>query len=120
MPIAVKRIYDQPSQQDGYRVLVDRLWPRGVSKEKAHIDLWLKDAAPSTELRQWFKHDESKWKEFRARYLVELEDHHDVLAPVLEMARRKTVTFLYAARSDRCAHALVLKEYCERLLRKGR
>ncbi|GAB4324304.1 MAG: DUF488 domain-containing protein [Candidatus Zixiibacteriota bacterium] len=117
MGVQLKRIYEPPSRLDGYRVLVDRLWPRGVSKEKARIDRWLKDAAPSPTLRAWFCHDPEKWGEFRKAYLAELKDQKAATDEIVAMARRRTVTLVYAAADTEHTHAKVLKEYLQRRLR---
>lgn len=109
--ISTKRIYEPCNNEDGYRVLVDRLWPRGVSKNQADIDLWLKDAAPSTSLRKWFNHDPEKWLEFKERYFVELNENTQILQPVLEALKRGTVTLLYTTRTKQYNHAIALKEY---------
>lgn len=113
--IAVKRVYDPPAKQDGTRVLVDRIWPRGISKEDLAADEWNKDIAPSTELRQWFAHDPEKWGEFRKRYLSELKDRKAQAQKLLSEARSQRLTLLYAARDQRHNHALVLKEYLQKL-----
>jgi uncharacterized protein YeaO (DUF488 family) len=117
MPIVVKRIYDMPAPGDGYRVLADRLWPRGVAKEGARIDEWLKAAAPSTELRQWFHADRSRWDEFCSRYAEELKEHDEVLVPLVKRARKGRVTLLTANRDTERNHALVLKEHLDKMLR---
>ena len=111
MAVNIKRIYDSPSAEDGYRVLVDRLWPRGVGKDKAQLDLWLKDAAPSAELRQWFGHEPAKFKEFRVRYQAELDKNQAVgqLKEIIQKHRK--LTLLYAARDPKINHAVVLREY---------
>jgi len=114
MSLRVKRAYEEPTASDGVRVLVERLWPRGVSKEDAAIELWPKDVAPSTELRQWFAHDPAKWAEFRRRYQAELAAHPEVVAELRKLARRKTVTLIYAAKDEEHNSALVLKELLER------
>src|SRR3954471_16283807 len=90
--IQLKRVYEKPSRKDGLRVLVDRLWPRGLTKERAAVDLWLKDVAPSTELRQWFGHDPAKWKEFQARYRKELKEKKDSLHALKQNSKDRTVT----------------------------
>ena len=118
--IQLKRVYDAPGPQDGHRFLVERLWPRGVKKASLSMDAWLKDAAPSTELRQWFHHDPERWEEFRARYLAELKERHDALNPILEAARKGTVTLLYSSHDAEHNNAVALKEYLERHLRTGR
>jgi uncharacterized protein YeaO (DUF488 family) len=109
--IRVKRVYEEPSKADGFRVLVDRLWPRGFTKDRAAADLWLKDVAPSTELREWFGHDPAKWDEFRRRYRVELSRNLRALAPILARSRRGTVTLVYAAREEEHNAAVALREY---------
>ena len=107
--IQTKRVYDPPSRSDGYRILVDRLWPRGLSKEKAKVDLWLKDVAPSTELRKWFAHDPAKWAEFKRRYTAELKKHPDQIAIVKEHAAKGPVTLVYGARDEEHNEAVVLQ-----------
>jgi len=111
MAIVIKRIYEPASSRDGYRVLVDRLWPRGVSKAKAAVDLWLREVAPSAALRIWFKHDPARWTEFRARYRAELRQHARVFAPLLAKANRGRLTLLYSARDARHNQAVVLKNF---------
>ena len=114
MNLKIKRVYEQPDKQDGERILIDRLWPRGLTKEKAAVDLWLKEIAPSTELRKWFGHDPDKWKSFRGRYETEIR-HNDHLVKVLKgKARRRTVTLVYGARDEEHNEALVLKHFLER------
>jgi uncharacterized protein YeaO (DUF488 family) len=108
--IQVKRVYDVPDASDGFRVLVDRLWPRGVAKQRAALDLWMKDVAPSTELRRWFGHDPKRWKEFQTRYRAELEQHDAELAELRSRARKGTVTLLFAARDVEHNEAVVLKK----------
>jgi uncharacterized protein YeaO (DUF488 family) len=108
--IRVKRIYDPPDRQDGLRVLVDRIWPRGVRKGEARVDLWLKDVAPSTELRRWFGHDPERWVEFRRRYRTELKERPDVLALLRDKARRGRVTLLFAAGDPERNNAVALAE----------
>ncbi len=111
MKIQTKRIYDPLGDDDGLRVLVDRLWPRGVKKKEASVDVWAKELAPTTELRQWFDHDVSKFSEFRSRYLKELDDKDDVVRRLFEDANGRTLTLLFAARDRSCNHAVVLLEY---------
>lgn len=115
--IALKRVYDEPEPSDGTRVLVDRLWPRGLSKERAHIDLWLKDIAPSSELRIWFGHDPAKFAEFRRRYEAELASGtaHEAMEKLRELAQRGPTTLVFAARDAEHANASVLRD----LLRRG-
>jgi uncharacterized protein YeaO (DUF488 family) len=112
--IKLKRAYEAASEDDGLRILVERLWPRGVSKSKAKIDLWLKALAPSTELRQWYGHDPARWAQFRKRYRAELKDKGDVLALLSYVAQERTVTFVYAASDEERNSAVALKELLER------
>ncbi|EMA54476.1 DUF488 domain-containing protein [Halococcus thailandensis] len=112
MPIQTKRIYEEPDPEDGTRVLVDRLWPRGVSKEDAALDRWAKDAAPSDELRNWFDHDPERWDEFKERYRDELSDR-DVVDELRELADGGTVTLLYAATDREHNNAVVLRDVLE-------
>ena len=111
--LRVRRIYEAPQRGDGLRVLVDRLWPRGISKERAHLGAWAKEIAPSTELRQWFGHQPRKWSEFGRRYRRELKAHAADLDALRAQARRRTVTLLYAAKDPQHNHALVLKAVLE-------
>lgn len=113
--IRLKRAYEEPAKKDGLRILVERLWPRGVSKEKAAVDLWLKDLAPSTELRKWFGHDPEKWGEFRKRYRAELEEKGDLLVLLKHRTTEGPVTFVYAAHDENHNGAVVLKEFVEEL-----
>jgi uncharacterized protein YeaO (DUF488 family) len=108
--IGVKRIYDPPSASDGRRVLVDRLWPRGVSRDEAKVDEWLKEIAPSDELRMWFGHDPAKWAEFRTRYRRELKPHGELLDRLRAEAHKGPVTLLFAAKDEEHNNAVVLKE----------
>ncbi len=108
--IRVKRIYDPPDRHDGFRVLVDRIWPRGVRKEDAKVDLWLKDVAPSAELRRWFGHDPERWAEFRRRYRAELKDRPEALKLLRDKALGGTVTLLFAARDPERNKAVALAE----------
>lgn len=112
--IQVKRAYEPPSKGDGERFLVERLWPRGVKKENLHVEAWLKDVAPSSELRQWFQHDPAKWNEFRRRYFRELEKHAAAWQPLLARARRGRVTLVYSAHDTEHNNAIALKEFLER------
>jgi uncharacterized protein YeaO (DUF488 family) len=111
--IHVKRVYDAPSPEDGFRILVDRLWPRGLKKEKAQVDLWLKDIAPSNILRKWYGHDPEKWDEFRKRYSKELEDQSKAVQTVLALLRQGSVTLLFSSRELHINNAFALKEYLE-------
>ncbi|MGD9617249.1 MAG: DUF488 domain-containing protein [Alphaproteobacteria bacterium] len=108
--IRIKRAYDPPSPEDGVRVLVDRLWPRGLRKADAAIDRWLKNIAPSTELRRWFGHDPSRWDEFRRRYRHELSAHPELLCELRELARNGVVTLVYSARDEHHNDAVVLRD----------
>ena len=108
--IHTKRIYDLPSVDDGKRILVDRLWPRGLSKEAAEIDEWLKEIAPSDELRKWFGHDPARWQEFRNKYKDELHANRELIARLKIESKGKTVTLLYAAKDIEHNNAIVLKE----------
>jgi uncharacterized protein YeaO (DUF488 family) len=109
--IQIKRIYEPAAEGDGLRILVDRLWPRGIKKETARIDRWLKDIAPSTELRKWFHQDTSQWDEFRAKYLLELKQNKAVKDLQDIIKNNKTVTLLFAVRDEQQNHALVLKQF---------
>jgi uncharacterized protein YeaO (DUF488 family) len=109
MSIAVKRIYEPAAKTDGFRVLVDRLWPRGLSKANARIDLWLPEIGPSTTLRRWFNHDRARWTSFRARYRAELREKRQVMAMLRQRARRGRVTLLYSARDERFNQAVALR-----------
>lgn len=119
MSVRIKRIYDAPSTDDGYRVLIDRVWPRGVSKKEAQLDRWLKEIAPSTELRRWFAHEPSRWNEFRHRYRGELEESPALIQELAEKARSGSVTLLYSARDQQHNQAVVLRERLEEWLDKG-
>ena len=110
MTIQLKRVYQAPSKSDGTRILVDRLWPRGLSKEKAHVDLWLKEVAPSTELRKWFGHDAGKWPEFKARYKAELKHNAAQLALLKRAVVRGPATLLYGAKDTEHNEAVVLQQ----------
>jgi len=108
--LRLKRAYDPPTSEDGLRVLVDRLWPRGLRKADAAVDLWLKDVAPSTQLRKWFNHDAQRWPEFRRRYAIELMQHRAVADELRERVMHGTVTLLFAAQDQVHNHAIVLRE----------
>ena len=114
MNIKIKRVYEQPDKKDGERILVDRLWPRGLTKEKASVDLWLKEIAPSTELRKWFDHDPEKWKNFRGRYETEIRHNDDLIKVLKQKARKGTITLIYGARDEKHNEALVLKQFLEK------
>jgi uncharacterized protein YeaO (DUF488 family) len=109
----LKRVYEEPSKQDGFRVFVERLWPRGISKERAAVDVWLKEVAPSPELRKWFDHDPAKWEEFLRRYEKELEQRTNEIQLLLEKSREGTVTLVYAAHDQEHNSALLLKQHLE-------
>ncbi|HSV11000.1 MAG TPA: DUF488 domain-containing protein [Hanamia sp.] len=111
MDFKIKRVYEKPDPKDGFRILVDRLWPRGLTKEKAAADLWLKDIAPSTELRKWFNHDPDKWKEFQKKYHQELKENKEAIAVLKEHLKQGPVTLLYGAKDEVHNEALVLKEF---------
>ncbi len=112
--IRLKRAYEATSKDDGLRILVERLWPRGVSKQKARIDLWLKDLAPSTQLRKWYGHDPARWPMFRKRYWGELKSKGDVLQLLKYVAQERPVSFVYAASDQERNSAVALKEFLER------
>ncbi|HEU5247972.1 MAG TPA: DUF488 domain-containing protein [Candidatus Udaeobacter sp.] len=115
MGIQIKRVYDKPAKADGWRVLVDRLWPRGLTKKEAQIDNWLKDIAPSTALRKWFGHDPARWKEFKKRYAKELSNQGDRVEQLAREARKRTVTLLFGAKDIEHNNAVALKEHIEKL-----
>jgi uncharacterized protein YeaO (DUF488 family) len=106
--LQIKRVYAEPSQDDGKRILVDRLWPRGLTKEKARVDLWLKEVAPSNELRKWFAHDPKKWPEFERKYIEELKAVGEPLALLRQQVSQGKVTLLYGARDEEHNEAVVL------------
>jgi uncharacterized protein YeaO (DUF488 family) len=108
--VQIKRIYEPTEPSDGFRVLVDRLWPRGISKERAALDLWMKEIAPSPELRLWFGHDPERWTEFQSRYRAELKEHDSDIAELRSHAHKGTVTLLFGARDVEHNEAVVLKE----------
>lgn len=113
MPVHVKRVYHEPDEADGVRVLVDRIWPRGLTKAAARVDDWQKELAPSTELRRWFGHDPAKWEEFKQRYFQELAAKPDQIHALAGRARAGVVTLLFAARDEQHNNAVALKEYLE-------
>lgn len=117
--VKIKRVYDKPSQDDGFRILIDGLWPRGLSKEKAKIDLWLKEIAVSPQLRKWFSHDCEKWGQFKQRFYAELEPKKDALAIIMDKAKGKgNVTLLYGAKEERYNNAAALLEYINSKIKK--
>lgn len=110
--INIKRVYLSASAEDGFRILVDRLWPRGLSKEKAHVDLWIKEIAPSNDLRKWFNHEPEKWPEFRERYLAEIKSHPEEMDKFLQVLKEQSVvTLLYAAKDEERNNAVVLADF---------
>jgi uncharacterized protein YeaO (DUF488 family) len=115
--VTVKRVYDLPDRRDGIRFLVERLWPRGIKKEALPMKAWLKEVAPSDDLRQWFGHDPAKWEEFQRRYRAELDANTEVWEPVVKAAGRRHVTLLYSARDTEHNNAVALKAYIEEHLR---
>lgn len=120
--IRIERIYDNPigNDDDGFRILVDRLWPRGLSKDKVKIDLWQKDVSPSNTLRKWFAHEENKWIEFKHRYFKELDNNNsDSVNVILDKARDvESITLLYGAKDEKFNNAVALKEYLEKKIKK--
>jgi len=112
--IKLKRAYEKPARDDGERVLVERLWPRGLTKLQAKVDLWLKDVAPSTELRKWFGHDPDRWEEFRRRYQKELRGKEDLIKMLKRKAKAGVITLIYAARDEERNGALVLKKFLQK------
>ena len=111
--ISIKRVYEKPSSSDGKRILVDRLWPRGLTKEHARIDLWLRDLAPSTELRNWYGHDPEKWTDFKKRYWKELDKNLGLVSKLAEECRKSMVTFVFSSKEEKLNNAAALKEYIE-------
>lgn len=118
--ITLKRAYDPASRDDGARFLVERLWPRGVKKTALKVDGWLKDVAPSPELRVWFSHDPAKWPKFQQRYFAELKTHADALDPLLRAARRGRVTLVFSSHDTEHNNAVALRKYLERQIRSKR
>lgn len=118
--IEIERIYDNPAGNNKYsfRILIDRLWPRGLGKDKVKVDLWLKDIAPSTLLRKWFSHDEKKWEEFKFRYFKELEENNKSVSMILDKATEGSITLLYGAKDKRFNNAVALKEYLEKKINR--
>ena len=113
--IRIKRVYEPPSPEDGVRILIDRLWPRGLTKSAAHVDLWLKEVAPSHELRQWYHHDVDRYSEFVERYRAELQPKRAELGAILERSRKGTVTLLFGARESSHSNASALLELLQEL-----
>ena len=108
--LRIKRVYELPDRHDGRRILVDRLWPRGLTKEKARIDLWLKDIAPSTELRKWFGHNPDRWEEFKERYVAELKGNHEQIQRLKQELDTSIVTLVYGAKDEEHNQAVVIQE----------
>jgi uncharacterized protein YeaO (DUF488 family) len=120
LSIKIERIYDVPNRKgdeknNGFRILVDRLWPRGLSKNAVDVDMWIKDVAPSTSLRKWFNHDEKKWDEFKTRYFKELEKCKESLDVILDKIEKGSVVLLYGAKGEKFNNAVALKEYLENI-----
>ena len=113
MDIQTKRIYEKPANRDGTRILIDRVWPRGVSKGDAKLDEWMKEIAPSTELRKWFDHEEERFDDFSKKYKKELENHSKLVQQLLKKAKDKRLTLLYGAKDEKHNQAIVLKNYLE-------
>ncbi len=111
MNIQTKRVYDAPSSSDGLRVLIDRLWPRGLSKEAASIDRWAKEVSPSNELRKWYRHDPAKWHEFRTRYFAELDQCPEAIAELRSLANDQVVTLVFGSKEERLNNATALRDY---------
>jgi len=112
--LKIKRVYDAPSADDGFRILVDRLWPRGLTKEKAQVGLWLKEIAPSNELRHWYSHEEAKWEEFQKKYFTELAEKQDLVDIIIKKMKEGDVTLLFSTREVEHNNAIALKEYLTR------
>ncbi len=109
MDIRIKRVYEAPAKDDGYRILVDRLWPRGISKEEAHVDEWLKEIGPSNELRKWFGHEPPKYLEFKKRYKQELHGQPELLKHIRDLAKKQRLTLVYSAKDEEHNQAVVLR-----------
>ena len=116
MGVKVKRVYEEPAKSDGHRVLVDRIWPRGLKKSEARIDEWLREIAPSTGLRKWFKHDPGKWEQFKKKYAVELKEHREQVEKLARESRKRNVNLLFGAKDTVHNNALALKEYIAELM----
>jgi len=113
----IKRVYQDLEDDDGYRILVDRIWPRGISKEKAKLDLWMKEIAPSNVLRKWFSHKPEKWDEFKNRYIKELEDKQDLIRQLYDLEKtNNTVTLIYSAKNEKQNNAVVLLEILKKIV----
>ncbi len=119
MPILLKRAYEKPLPEDGKRILVERLWPRGLKKENAKIDEWLKELAPSTELRKWYSHDPAKWVQFKEKYCNELKDKKNDLSKLAKESTKNTITFVFGSKEEKLNNAAALKEFIETRLKRG-
>ncbi len=119
MDLNLKRVYEQPSSKDGVRILVDRLWPRGLSKEKVKIDHWMKNISPSSELRKWYNHDPKKWNEFKERYFSELNSNIDMLNSLIEVVKNNKSTLVYSSKEEEFNNAVALKEFLVKHLAKN-
>ena len=117
--IRIKRIYDSPGEDEGFRIVVDRLWPRGLSKGKAKIGLWLKEIAPSDILRKWYAHDPKKWNQFRERYFKELGDHKELVDLIIQKTKEGAVTLFYSSKEEKINNAVALKEYIAKQKKGG-
>jgi uncharacterized protein YeaO (DUF488 family) len=116
--IKIERIYNNPGGNKSFRILVDRLWPRGLSKDKVKVDLWQKDIGPSNSLRKWFGHDEEKWNEFKRRYFKELDKNIDSVNEILDKVNEESITLLYGSKEEKFNNAVALKEYLEEKIKK--
>jgi uncharacterized protein YeaO (DUF488 family) len=116
MTIRIKRVYEEPDKADGRRILVDRLWARGVSKDRAKVDVWAKEIAPTTELRRWYGHDPNKWTEFKSRYAAELDANFDQVEEIVKEVQAGVVTFLYSSKEEQLNNAVALKQYIESII----
>lgn len=114
MSVRLKRVYESAASADGYRVLVDRLWPRGITKDAARLNAWRKELAPSSQLRKWFHHDLTKWEDFKERYFQELDDHREEVEELAKLAKERRVTLLFGAKDEQYNNAVALREYLER------
>ena len=113
MPIKLKRAYEKADPEDGTRILIDRLWPRGLKKENAKLDSWLKDIAPSTELRKWYSHDPAKWTQFKERYWRELDAKPDTVSSLAQQSQKSTITLVFSSKEEKLNNAAALKQYIE-------
>jgi uncharacterized protein YeaO (DUF488 family) len=120
MRIYTKRVYEKTSKKDGYRILVDRLWPRGISKKDVKVDLWLKEIAPSTKLRTWFGHDPAKWQDFKSSYFLELQKNPQLIAQIIEKAQVGAITLVFSSKEEKFNNAVALKEYLEKKLKSNK